>query len=47
VREERDLPSGDTPHDENVTMIKSLRELLDIKHNNHFGLDFLTKCYEK
>jgi HAD superfamily hydrolase (TIGR01549 family) len=30
VREERDLPSGDTPHDENVTMIKSLRELLDI-----------------
>ena len=28
VRDERDLPSGDTPDDENVTIIKSLRELL-------------------
>lgn len=28
VRDERDLPSGDTPHDENVTIIKSLQELL-------------------
>jgi putative hydrolase of the HAD superfamily len=30
VRDERDLPSGDTPHDENVTIIKSLRELLEM-----------------
>ena len=30
VRDQRDLPSGDTPHDEHVTIIKSLRELLSI-----------------
>lgn len=30
VRDERDLPSGDTPHDPNVTIIKSLRELLEM-----------------
>lgn len=30
VRDERDLPSGDTPHDDNVTIIKSLRQLLEM-----------------
>ena len=30
VRDERDLPSGETPHDDSVTMIKSLRELLGL-----------------
>ena len=30
VRDERDLPSGDTPHDDSVTIIKSLLELLDL-----------------
>lgn len=30
VRDERDLPSGDTPSDASVTIIKSLRELLEL-----------------
>jgi HAD superfamily hydrolase (TIGR01549 family) len=30
VRDQRDLPSGETPHDESVTIIKSLRELLEL-----------------
>lgn len=30
VRHERDLPSGDTPHDANVRIIRSLREILDL-----------------